>query len=251
MRTTTSTRTRAALTALLAVVALSLSACGGDDDGGDEARRRPEGRPTCASGSTAPTRPRRPATGSRRSSRPRTTARRSPSRSSSGRAWSSGSPLAVQRVRDPRRRRGRQHPGRHVHRRRAPSPTSPTRSTRWAATTCCRASSRPAASTARPTRCPTTPARSTSSTARTCSRRPASRCRPRWTSSSQAAIEAQGGQPRAGELLRLLVPRPGLAQRRHVPLGRRRRPRRRGRRRVAGRAVRPPSRRPGWRPCRP
>ena len=33
---------------------------------------------------------------------------------------------------------------------------------------------------------------------------------------------AQGGQPRAGELLRLLVPRPGLAQRRGLRLGRRR-----------------------------
>ena len=45
---------------------------------------------------------------------------------------------------------------------------------------------------------------------------------------------AEGGQPGAGELLRLLVPRPGLAQRRRVRLGRRRRPGRRRRRRVGG-----------------
>ena len=48
----------------------------------------------------------------------------------------------------------------------------------------------------------------------------------------------EGGQPEAGELLRLLVPRPGLAQRRRVHLERRRRPRRPGRRRVGGQPVR-------------
>ena len=47
----------------------------------------------------------------------------------------------------------------------------------------------------------------------------------------------QEGQPGAGGVLGLLVPGPGLAQRRVLPLGRRRRPGRRGRRRVERRAV--------------
>ena len=43
----------------------------------------------------------------------------------------------------------------------------------------------------------------------------------------QAAVDLKAANPEPGELLRLLVPRPGLAQRRGVRLERRRRPRRR------------------------
>ena len=48
---------------------------------------------------------------------------------------------------------------------------------------------------------------------------------------------AQGGQPAARELLRLLAAGPGLAQRRDLHLGRRRRPGRPGGRRVEGQPV--------------
>ena len=103
---------------------------------------------------------------------------------------------ALERLRDPGRGRGRQHPGPDVHRRRRVHRPDATSSTTSAATTCCRASSTARPSTARRTPCRTTPARSTSSTARTCSRRPASRCRPRWRSSSQAAIDLKAANPK-------------------------------------------------------
>ncbi len=149
--------------------------------------------------------------------------------------------LALQRVRDPRRRRGRQHPGRRRSPPPAPSPTSPTSSTSSAATTCCRASS-----TARHGR--------RQDLRRALLRRlevrllpqgPVREGRPRGADHDgrvrRRRDRAEEGQPDAGRT----SPASGSPARTGATaalhLGRRRRPRGRGRRRVAGRPSSPES----------
>ena len=64
-----------------------------------------------------------------------------------------------------------------------------------AGTTCCRAWSRPARTTASSSACPTTPAPASSCTGPTCSRRPGSRSRPRSTSSSRPGSSSSRTTP--------------------------------------------------------
>ncbi len=156
----------------------------------------------------------------------------------------------LQRLRDPRRGRGRQHPGGDVHDRRRLQPTSPPSSTSLGGDDLLEgfveagsvdddvfavpyyAGSkyvfyRKDLFAASGIEVPTTTEEFVA-----------------------AAIKLKQDNPEPGELLGLLVPGPGLAQRGDLRLERRRRPGCRRRRRVAGRALHARSPRPGWRRCR-
>ena len=239
-----------AATAGVLALGLGLSACGDDDDADAAGGRRRRRRPTSGSGSTART-PRdagpRVAEDDLRGRAPRLDAHHRAA--GVGGAGREADHVAVQRLRDPRRGRGRQHPGADVHRgrrvqRRELRPRRLGRRRPAAGLRRGRPGGRQDVRRALLRRLevhllPQGPLRG----GRHRGPDDDGRVRP-------GRHRPQGGQPRAGQLLRLLVPGPGLAQRRRLRLGRRRRPRRQGRRRVAGRPVRRPSRSRGSRPCR-
>ncbi len=151
--------------------------------------------------------------------------------------------IAVQRGRDAGRRRGRQHAGADVHRRPARSPTSPTSG---------RARRRRPAAGLRRGRLVDGKTYAVpyyaGSQVRLLPQGPVREGRPRGAD-HDGRVRRRRDRPEEAdtasraELLRLLVPRPGLAQRRGVRLGRRRRLAVAGRRRVERRAVHPRVRR--------
>ena len=230
---------------------LALSACGSDDD---ERRRRRGGGPETAdirvwiNGDGHPAGGPGLAQDDLRGPEPRLDAHH--------RGAAVGGPgreadhRAVQRVRDPRRGRGRQHPGADVHHgRRVLRPDRRARRPR-AATTCCPGFVDGATVDGKTYAVPYYAGLEV----RLLPQGPLREGGPRGADHDgrvrRRRDRPQEGQPGAGELLRLLVPRPGLAQRRRVRLERRRRPGRRRRRRRGRARCRAPSRSRASRPCR-